>query len=203
MLRAASLPPSPTAMLQALAPPLLLLLLLASPAAHAIEEPDFVVLQQSEAFELRQVAPYMVAEVVHPGPREQADGDSFRLLFRYISGANRGERKIEMTAPVTTTAAAGGYVTAFVLPRQFGPDNAPQPTDPRVTLRAVPAELLAVRRFSGRWTDARFGEELQRLRSAVAEAGLKVKGEPVLSRFDPPMMPPFLRRNEIWLRVEK
>lgn len=202
-------------MLQAIA---LSLLLLFGPAAHAIEEPDFVVLQQSEAFELRQVSPYMVAEVLHPGPREQADRDSFRLLFNYISGANGGERKIEMTAPVTTekrpakiemtapvmsTAAAGGFVTAFVLPRQFGRDNAPQPTDARVQLREVPAQLLAVRRFSGRWTDERFASELAALREAVARAGLTVVGEPMLSRFDPPIMPPFLRRNELWLRVVK
>lgn len=189
---------------------------LAPTPARAIEEPDFTLVSQSDAFELRQYTPYMVAEVTLPGPREQADRDAFRLLFGYISGRNGGERKIEMTAPVTSerkpariemtapvTSGAGeaGFVTGFVLPRQFTSDNVPLPTDPRVVLREVPAQTVAVRRFSGRWSDERVAGEVAALRDAVARAGLKVAAEPVLSRFDPPFMPPFLRRNEIWLRV--
>lgn len=193
-------------------------LLATSAPVQAIEEPAYTVLQQSEAFELRQVAPYMLAEVRIDGPREQADREAFRVLFGYISGRNRGERKIEMTAPVTSRSApakiemtapvtsradAGGWITGFVLPARFTPDNAPQPEDPRVQLRAVPAQQLAVRRFSGRWSEERVAGELQALREALTQAGWRVVSEPVLSRFDPPMLPPFLRRNEVWLEVAR
>lgn len=192
--------------------------LLAPAPARAIEEPAYTVLLQSEAFELREVAPYMLAEVRVDGPRERADREAFRLLFAYISGANRGQARIEMTAPVTSQAApqriemtapvtsradASGFVTGFVLPVQFDATNAPLPDDPRVVLRAVPAQQLAVRRFTGRWTEDRMARELALLREAVAQAGLQVQGDPVISRFDPPIVPFFLRRNEVWLPVAR
>jgi hypothetical protein len=104
---------------------------------------------------------------------------------------------------VTSRADAGGFVTGFVLPVQFDATNAPLPDDPRVVLRAVPAQQLAVRRFTGRWTEDRMARELALLREAVAQAGLRVQGDPVISRFDPPIVPFFLRRNEVWLPVAR
>ena len=40
------------------------LLLAMSPPAHAIEEPTYSVVQKTDVFEVRQYAPYFVAEVV-------------------------------------------------------------------------------------------------------------------------------------------
>lgn len=44
-----------------------------------------------------------------PGPADAAGNQGFRLLAGYIFGQNRGERRIEMTAPVTLSEADGGY----------------------------------------------------------------------------------------------
>lgn len=44
------------------------LILLAAMPAHAIDEPAYTVVQTSDVFEVRQYAPYLVAEVVVPGP---------------------------------------------------------------------------------------------------------------------------------------
>jgi len=71
--------------------------------SHAIEEPDFEVVQRLDAVEIRQYAPYVVAEVTVPGPADSAGNQAFPLLFGYISGKNKGERKMAMTAPVTQT----------------------------------------------------------------------------------------------------
>lgn len=61
---------------------------------------------------------------------------------------------------------------------------------------------MAVIRYSGFWTQANYEEHLARLQAALREAGLRWSGEPVLSRYDPPIMPWFLRRNEIWLTLD-
>ena len=79
--------------------------LTAAPVARAIEEPRYAVEQQLDAVEVRAYAPYVVAEVVVPGPAEDAGNQGFRILAAYIFGKNKGERKIAMTAPVTQTAA--------------------------------------------------------------------------------------------------
>jgi len=54
---------------------------------------------------------------------------------------------------------------AFVLPASYTLANAPRPTDPRVTLAEVPPRRMAVVRYRGTWSKARYGEELAALTS--------------------------------------
>lgn len=190
-------------------------MLAAMPAlGHAIEEPEYRVERQLGAVEIRHYAPYVVAEVVLPGPAEQAGNDAFRILAGYIFGKNKGEKKLEMTAPVTQAAAPaklemtapvtqaaapGGYLVQFVLPRGVTLASAPEPLDERVRLRELPASRIAAIRYSGFWSEANYAEHLAQLQAALAAAGVAPAGEPVFSRYNPPFTPWFLRRNEIWL----
>jgi hypothetical protein len=189
--------------------------------SHAIEEPDYQVVQQLGDIEVRQYAPYVVAEVTVPGPADEAGNAAFRILAGYIFGKNKGKKKLEMTAPVTQTpapsatpvklemtapvtqsaAAAGGYVVQFVLPKSVTLATAPEPLDSRVTLREVPTTKRAVIRYSGFWSESNYTEHLGKLQAALKTADLAWTGEPVLSRYDPPFKPWFMRRNEIWLSL--
>ena len=74
---------------------------LASPAAMAIEEPRFKLLENEGSFELREYSSYVVAETRVEADFEDAGGIAFQRLFRYISGNNVAQREIAMTAPVT------------------------------------------------------------------------------------------------------
>lgn len=185
--------------------------------SHAIEEPAYSVeraLDDAGSIELRRYAAYTVAEVTVPGPADAAGNTAFPILAGYIFGGNRGARRLEMTAPVTqapqklamtapvTQAAAGdGFVVQFVLPRGTTPDNAPVPDDARIRIREVPARRVAVVRFSGFWSEANYAEHRGRLAEALRAARLQAVGDPVLARYNPPITPWFLRRNEIWVDV--
>ena len=195
---------------------LLPLALMATPAA-AVEEPRHEVLRAlGERVELRRYAPYVVAEVLLETQAADAGSEAFPILAGYIFGKNKGERKMAMTAPVTQSAAPvklamtapvtqqpapGGTRVQFVLPSDVSLATAPEPLDPRVRLREEPATTWAVIRYSGTWSQARYDEHLAALRSAVAAAGLSTQGEPVWARYNGPMTPWFMRRNEIWLAV--
>ena len=197
---------------------LVLLALAASPAmSHAVEEPDYTVertLDADNAIELRRYAGYAVAEVTVPGPADSAGNTAFPILAGYIFGGNQGARKLAMTAPVTQapqklamtapvtqTAAGDSHVVQFVLPKGVTAEAAPVPNDARVRLRDVPARRLAAVRFSGFWSEANYAEHLGKLTAAMRAAGLQAAGEPVLSRYNPPITPWFLRRNEIWIDI--
>ena len=185
--------------------------------AQAIEEPAFEVVRTlKDQVELRRYTPYVVAEVLVPGPSEEADNQAFPILAGYIFGKNQGERKLEMTAPVTQaaapvklpmtapvtqTSAAGGFMVQFVLPRSVTLATAPQPLDGRVMLREVPASRVAAIRFSGFWSEANYQQHLAQLQAALKEAGQPWNGEPVYARYNGPLTPWFLRRNEIWLAL--
>jgi len=196
---------------------LLLLALAAMPLfSHAIEEPDYEVIKSFGPVEVRLYAPYVVAEVVLDASAEEAGNQAFPILAGYIFGKNKGQKKFEMTAPVTqsaapvrmemtapvTQAAVGGRMRVqFVLPKGVTLDTAPEPIDPRVQLRVVPAASWAVIRYSGTWSQANYREHLETLRSALESAAVATEGEPVLARYNAPFTPWFMRRNEIWLAL--
>jgi hypothetical protein len=196
---------------------LLLLALATMPLlGHAIEEPDYEVTREFGNVELRRYAPYVVAEVVLDGPADDAGRRAFPILAGYIFGKNKGEKTFAMTAPVTQTAApvrmdmtapvtqaavAGGTQVQFVLPKGVTLATAPEPIDPRVQLRQVPAATWAVIRYSGMWTQSNDLEHLAALKAALDAAGIDTQGEPVLARYNAPFTPWFLRRNEIWLAL--
>jgi len=99
-----------------------------------------------------------VAEVVLNASAEDAGSRAFPILAGYIFGKNKGERKfamaapmtqtaapvkMEMTVPVTQAAVPGGMQDQFVLPEGVTLASAPEPLDPRVQLRLVPASRWA------------------------------------------------------------
>ena len=184
--------------------------------SHAIEEPNYEVTRTFDKVELRQYAPYVVAEVVLNATAEDAGNQAFPILAGYIFGKNKGEKKFAMTAPVTQAAApmrmdmtapvtqaavAGGMRVQFVLPKGVTLATAPEPMDPRVQLREVPAGSWAVIRYSGTWSQSNYAEHLDQLKAALQAAGVTTQGEPVLARYNGPMTPWFLRRNEVWLAL--
>ena len=181
------------------------------------EQQAYRVIESRGDVELREYAPCVVADVVVTGSAEQAANAAFRPLFTYISGANRTASSIAMTAPVIQQAAgeslamtapvlqesagSGRWTVSFVLPGSRPIDDYPAPTDPQVTLRALPTERAAALRWSGRWTTGNIEKRTDELRRAIAEAGWQIAGEPRWARFDPPWKPPFARRNEIVMPV--
>jgi SOUL heme-binding protein len=184
--------------------------------SHAIEEPDYEVIRKLDNVELRQYAPYVVAEVVLSSTAEEAGNQAFPILAGYIFGKNKGEKKFAMTAPVTQTAAPvrmdmtapvtqaavpGGMLVQFVLPKGVTLASAPEPLDPRVQLRLVPATTRATIRYSGTWSQSNYEEHLALLKAALEAAGVTTQGEPVLARYNAPFTPWFMRRNEIWLAL--
>jgi hypothetical protein len=126
-----------------------------------------------------------------------------------------GSTKIAMTAPVgmRPAAADGGttadrtqpgaerWVMSFAMPGAWTLATLPEPTDPRVTLREAPPRLIAVVRFSGLWSDARFAEQERLLRTRLAGSKWQAMGPAESLRYDPPWTLWFLRRNEVALPV--
>ncbi len=196
-------------------PLLALALMIFSLPGWAVEEPAFEVERKlADDIEIRRYGTYVVAEVVVPGPSDKAGSQAFPILSGYIFGKNRGERKLEMTAPVTQAAApvklemtapvtqaatSTGFIVQFVLPKTVTLATAPVPLDDRVQLREVPPARVAVILYSGFWTDANYERHRAQLEAALTAAGLAASGPPVYSRYNPPFTPWFLRRNEIWM----
>ena len=199
-------------------------------ATQALEQPKYAVVQSNPVYEIRKYEPYIVAEVVVPGPESEAGGQAFSLLGGYIFGKNKGERKLEMTAPVVQTpvtssssapatstkiemtapvvqtpisnGVSNGFLVQFMMPSAFSLATLPEPLDAKVKLREVAGKTVAAHTYSGGWSQSNYDEHLAILKNALAKDGVKTQGEPLYSRYNGPMTPWFLRKNEIWFNIQ-
>lgn len=184
--------------------------------AMGVEKVAYIVEKKDGAFEVRQYASQIVAEIIVDGAMEEAGNKAFRPLFNYISGANRTQGKIAMTAPVSQQrdgekiamtapvgqeAVSNRWAITFTMPANYTLEALPKPTDENVRLRAVPARRMAAVRYSGTWSQERYERNLARLRDWMKPNGLIAAGEPVWARYNPPFTPWFMRRNEILVPI--
>lgn len=173
------------------------------------EVPFEVVERFGDDLEIRSYPLRTVAEV-RLAPDDGGQNSAFRVLFRYIDGANDGGAKISMTTPVETAQGAEIAMTApvetaqddaglrmrFFLPQGMTAATAPQPTDPRVTLLDLPPRTEAALRFSGPVRPARVHDLEPGLRDRLTAAGWQAEGPVRAYFYDGPFTLPWLRRNE-------
>ncbi len=196
-----------------------LLLFLTSFTAKAIEEPEFISIEKKDAFELREYQPKLIAQVLVTGTFDSASSKGFRLLADFIFGNNKtneGSKKIDMTAPVVTRDASEkiemtapviseenerGWFISFNMPKQYSKETLPVPNNPEVKIIDVPSEKFAVITFSGLVRERKYAEMLSLLNEEMRKRNLEPKGPVILARYNPPWTLPFLRRNELMIRI--
>jgi hypothetical protein len=182
--------------------------------AMALEEPEFELLQTTEDYEVRRYADYIVAEVdVAADTMDDAGNDAFRVLAGYIFGKNEPGEKMSMTAPVESRPSESGvrmnmtapvesrpagdgnaYTYAFVMERQYTLETL------RLTVR--PSRVMAVRRYSGSWSEKNYRKNETALIDALQAAAVRTIGAPELARYNSPFTPWFLRRNEVMIEID-
>ncbi|MXY57778.1 MAG: heme-binding protein [Gammaproteobacteria bacterium] len=191
----------------------LLPLLLMAPVALAYEEPAYETIRQTDRYEIRHYEPYVVAETSVAGGFDRTGNVAFRRLAGYIFGANRSPGdadraepvRMNMTVPVTRHRAsdADGEATVyrFVMERAYERESLPLPDDDSVTIAEVPGGRFAVMRYRGRITEARFLRHVDLLRAALERDGIETVGDAVSAVYNGPWTLPFLRRNEVMIRL--
>ena len=185
----------------------------------ATEEPAFVVAVHEGAFEVRDYPALVTAEVSVTGSRDQAANAGFRLLAGYIFGGNTRRQSIAMTAPVvqarpssetiamtapvTQSGGSGLWIVRFVMPRTYTLETLPTPNDARVHLVPIPPARYAVVRFSGLAQPADVERRTAMLRAFMERRRFRATGAASLARYDPPWTLWFMRRNEVWIPIER
>lgn len=191
--------------------------LLCSCVTVGIEKAKYQVIDKEGKFEVRQYKPQIVAETVVDADFDEAGNMAFRRLFNYISGENRkkesiamtapvnqkiSSEKIAMTAPVNQQQSEGNYVVSFLMPSKYTMETLPEPLDSSVRLRQIPARKIAAVRYSGSWSRKRYEAKKILLEEFIKNKGLRITGQDIFARYDPPFQIPFLRRNEVLFEVE-
>lgn len=180
------------------------------------EEAKYSVVLNEGNLELRRYEPQIVAETIVEGDFDEVGNEAFRRLFGYISGKNRknepipmtapvsqeseGE-KIPMTAPVNQERRGDRWSITFLMPYYYTMQTLPEPVDERVHLREVPERLMSAITYSGTWTRKRYEIHKEKLLDWMRDKNFEQAGEPVYARYNPPFTLWFMRRNEVLIPV--
>jgi len=183
---------------------------------RSIEEPTYSVLEKKVGYEIRQYAPYIIAETEVTGTYDEATNEGFRIIADYIFGNNTAKESIAMTTPVlenqsqkiamttpvlNTLAEDETRMISFVLPSQYTLDTLPLPNNPRVQITPVDSRTVAVLRFTWYATAERVNAKKQELLERLAKDNLSVIGDVQVARYNPPLSMPLMLRNEIIIPI--
>lgn len=182
-----------------------------------IEQPAYTLVERRDGYEIRDYAPYIVAEVEVTGSRTESLNQGFRLLADYIFWNNTKSAPIAMTAPVAESASEPVAMTApvmeqgtgdtrhvtFSMPSNYTLETLPKPNNSAVKLREVPAHRVAVTRFSWYAGDSRVLWFQVQLMDALHRDGIKTVWTPSYAGYNPPFSAPWLRRNEVMVDIVK
>lgn len=185
-----------------------------------VEEPPYVAEVLAGGVQIRRYGQRIAAQTTVDGDEEAARSAGFRRLAAYIFGANhQGDRiamtapvgqqhtdtsrKIAMTAPVEQLGKQDrGWVIRFYMPTGSTLESLPVPDDEHVELVEVPAETVAVLRFTGDRGADSIARHTAALRDTLRDYGFAADGDPSAWFYDPPWTLPCRRRNEIAIPVE-
>jgi len=200
----------------------LLLLFTLQGLIMASQELEYKLLEKNDIFELREYKPYIVAQTQVSGDFDDMGAKAFRILFKYISGYNQTKQNIEMTSPVLAESSTqeGEKIAmttpviqemdknsqtalySFVMPGGSSLASLPLPLDSRISLKEITTKTLAIRSFSGFWSEYNYEENVKILLDALNKANIETIGKPNFARYNSPFTLWFMRRNEIMIEVQ-
>lgn len=185
--------------------------------SETVEQPPYDVIETVGDVEIRQYGPRLAAETDMDGEGiEAGQNAAFFRLAAFIFAQNREGPEVAMTAPVEFQAATepiamtapvamepgeGEHTMRFFMPAEYTLETLPKPGDDRVRIITVPAQTLAVLRFSGELNDETVAERTTELLRTIAGSDWTVTGVPGVFGYDAPGTPLDERRNEVVIEV--
>ena len=172
-------------------------------ARAGYESAPYEVVKSDGNVEIREYPDLVLASTEARFDAGGNDG-SFMRLFRYISGNNKSDQKIEMTTPVfmePENLESKGQM-GFVMPPRIAEAGAPAPKASDVAIRTREGGRFAAIRFAG-FMDAKKAETQEaKLREWLMARGLEGEETSERAGYDPPFTPGPLRRNEVLIRLK-
>jgi len=166
-------------------------------SSMAYEEAPYNVVHSTETYEIRHYKDRLVVEVVNKN-----NDNSFRKLFKYISGQNNKSEEIKMTVPVTQEVKNGNMTMQFYLPSKFNKTNTPKPSNSEIKVLTIEGGYYAVIKYSGRSSDQNFLKNKDILEKQLKQDNITILSPPIRASYNSPFTLPMLKRNEVMYRID-
>ena len=163
------------------------------------QRPDYERIKIEDKFELRKYKGFTL--VKYRNPKDFHMNEGFQTLFNYISKNNDQGVKLSMTVPVLEGKDDTKNTMAFVIPRDYK-DNPPKPLSDNLEIEKFDEGYYAVLSFRGPWNEKNKLEHMNLLKAWIKKNNYEIISDFITAYYNPPMMPIFLRHNEIWVKVK-
>lgn len=177
--------------------------------------PDYRIIQDYQSFEIREYSPHLAIQVELDQCFEDAAVKGYGLLTEYLSGENSKNEILDFLSPLYQAKKksieqgfnkfkkdqSSEYVLQVLLPEKYDLSSAPRPTCKQVKIVELPCRRVAALKYSGFWTRTNFHKHFIKLKAILIERGMNPHNEPSLARYDSPLWPWFLRRNEVLIEL--
>lgn len=196
------------------------------------KEPTYSLLTTATAgYEVRQYQKYFIAEVPHSKDGNGDDFRTLaKYIGVFGTPENVPKKPMAMTAPVLMDPSSSGSSSidgsgsgqkiamtspvlqtdktmSFVLPFEYqNLEEIPKPSNSQVQIKEANARTVAVDCFSGWYSDNVGQERFTALCEKLKKDGILDENDVPnwsVAQYHPPFTLPFLRRNEIWIDVNK
>ena len=92
---------------------------------------------------------------------------------------------------------------AFVMPGRYDLGSLPKPLIDQIEIDSIGPRTMAVIKFSGFAGPKKDESYLDLLLDSLKKHGIETEGEACIMRYNPPWTPPFMRRNEVAIKLKE
>ena len=166
-----------------------------------VKEPTYKVIKKEGDIEIREYGSYIVAKTSISKDANN-DNNMFRTLASYIFGGNKRNESIPMTAPVTTFSDDLNYNMLFYMLGVVEVNQLPEHNGQNIMFEKFDLGKCVAISFSWSTSESRIEHYSSKLSDFIEKNNLKTNSSFMINRYDPPWRLPFLRRNEIIVRLD-
>jgi SOUL heme-binding protein len=169
------------------------------------EEPEYKVLRKDREFEIRHYERQLWAKItIQSFSYEEFKNEAFTRLATYIFDGKDHE-PIAMTAPVLLEqVGAQAWSMSFILPEQYSLCTAPKPKDGQISIEEINSYNVAVVTYSGNNDLGKIKLHQEELKQWLKlQNDFRPEGNFITAQYDAPFVIPFLKKNEIHIKVDK
>ena len=142
--------------------------------------------------------------VTTPVSEEKIEGsEKIPMAAPVTQESLKESEKISMNVPVAEELSGENiHRISFTMPSKYSLETLPEPEDKRIKFKEVKNQKTAVLRFSGRVKKNLAIEKMEEMMKWLEKNNIKPKSNLVVAQYNNPLVPGFLRRNEIIVEIE-
>lgn len=140
-------------------------------------------------------------EMTAPVEEEKIESQKIRRTTPVIEESLRESEKIRMTTPVIEEKSGSIHRISFVMPAKYTMDTLPEANDKRIKFEEIKEERMVSLRFSGRVKENMALQKIEEMKKWLKDNRIEPKSNFVVAQYNNPLVPGFLRRNEILVEI--